>query len=435
MKSTTNSAFSRITALLLTLVCVLGMFPATAFAAETDTIKLERFGMSGVSYNSAALGQCTLHQMYYDVAGTNTIGFCGEKGKGMGNSLLGQTWGNPHEITDSTVKQMMAYYYAHSTGKFTDKAIALGVDTIWDTGYTWYMNAWVQAIVWRYKGGSMSNSVVSCAEELMAVYNVLQGTSYTDIDDKLDGTSFRDRTQYILDLGAQGVWGDCTVKEYGFTGSGSSTHPASTVQSVMIGELNVTEEQYSLTIRKVDATNPTKGLPGARFHIESTNGSFSKDVVTGADGTVVVSPLDANTYAITETYAPNGYQIDNAGPEYAVLPVNGNNSVTVTFTDTPIVSASGSIRKVDADDPTRGLAGAVIKIEGVDNNFSGTYTTVNNGALSGVPWDSMPVGSYTATEVTPPEGYSISSDPNKAKQESIGMVKTMLPWYLKMMQK
>ena len=238
MKSTTNSAFSRITALLLTLVCVLGMFPATAFAAETDTIKLERFGMSGVSYNSAALGQCTLHQMYYDVAGTNTIGFCGEKGKGMGNSLLGQTWGNPHEITDSTVKQMMAYYYAHSTGKFTDKAIALGVDTIWDTGYTWYMNAWVQAIVWRYKGGSMSNSVVSCAEELMAVYNVLQGTSYTDIDDKLDGTSFRDRTQYILDLGAQGVWGDCTVKEYGFTGSGSSTHPASTVQSVMIGELN-----------------------------------------------------------------------------------------------------------------------------------------------------------------------------------------------------
>ena len=417
MKSTTNSAFSRITALLLTLVCVLGMFPATAFAAETDTIKLERFGMSGVSYNSAALGQCTLHQMYYDVAGTNTIGFCGEKGKGMGNSLLGQTWGNPHEITDSTVKQMMAYYYAHSTGKFTDKAIALGVDTIWDTGYTWYMNAWVQAIVWRYKGGSMSNSVVSCAEELMAVYNVLQGTSYTDIDDKLDGTSFRDRTQYILDLGAQGVWGDCTVKEYGFTGSGSSTHPASTVQSVMIGELNVTEEQYSLTIRKVDATNPTKGLPGARFHIESTNGSFSKDVVTGADGTVVVSPLDANTYAITETYAPNGYQIDNAGPEYIVLPGNGNNSVTVTFTDTPIVSASGSIRKVDADDPTRGLAGAVIKIEGVDNNFSGTYTTVNNGALSGVPWDSMPVGSYTATEVTPPEGYSISSDPNKAKQE------------------
>ena len=417
MKSTTNSAFSRITALLLTLVCVLGMFPATAFAAETDTIKLERFGMSGVSYNSAALGQCTLHQMYYDVAGTNTIGFCGEKGKGMGNSLLGQTWGNPHEITDSTVKQMMAYYYAHSTGKFTDKAIALGVDTIWDTGYTWYMNAWVQAIVWRYKGGSMSNSVVSCAEELMAVYNVLQGTSYTDIDDKLDGTSFRDRTQYILDLGAQGVWGDCTVKEYGFTGSGSSTHPASTVQSVMIGELNVTEEQYSLTIRKVDATNPTKGLPGARFHIESTNGSFSKDVVTGADGTVVVSPLDANTYAITETYAPNGYQIDNAGPEYVVLPGNGNNSVTVTFTDTPIVSASGSIRKVDADDPTRGLAGAVIKIEGVDNNFSGTYTTVNNGALSGVPWDSMPMGSYTATEVTPPEGYSISSDPNKAKQE------------------
>ena len=410
--------YKRMISMLLVLICMLGLLPTAALAADApSSIKMENCTHNGVHYESPSLGTCLLHQMTFDYDQKSTIGFCAEHGKGMGWSLEGQTWGNPHEITDSTVKQMMAYYYAHSTGKFTDKAIALGVDTIWDTGYTWYMNAWVQAIVWRYKGGSMSNSVVSCAEELMAVYNVLQGTSYTDIDDKLDGTSFRDRTQYILDLGAQGVWGDCTVKEYGFTGSGSSTHPASTVQSVMIGELNVTEEQYSLTIRKVDATNPTKGLPGARFHIESTNGSFSKDVVTGADGTVVVSPLDANTYAITETYAPNGYQIDNAGPEYVVLPGNGNNSVTVTFTDTPIVSASGSIRKVDADDPTRGLAGAVIKIEGVDNNFSGTYTTVNNGALSGVPWDSMPVGSYTATEVTPPEGYSISSDPNKAKQE------------------
>ena len=38
--------------------------------------------------------------------------------------------------------------------------------------------------------------------------------------------------------------------------------------------------------------------------------------------------------------------------------------MTITFTDTPTVTATGKIRKVDADDPTRGLAGAVIKITG-----------------------------------------------------------------------
>lgn len=417
MKKTWHSLKNRVTAMLLALICVLGLLPSTALAAGTDTIKLERFGMSGVSYQSASLGRCTMHQMYYGVAGKTSVGFCGTKGGGMGTSLIGQTWGDPKPVTDPTVKMMMAYYYAHSLGIFTDKAHALGVDDIWDSGYSWYMNAWVQAIVWRYKDGSLSDPATACAEELMYVWNSLKGASYTSIDQTCDGATFRDRAKYILDLGKQDVWGDCDVKEYSFTGAGSAAHPASTVQSVMIGSLTVTNEQYKLVVKKVDATNPTKGLAGARFHVESTNGSFSKDIVTGTDGTYTFSPLDAGTYAVTETAAPNGYEIDNAGPEYVVLPNNGNSTVTITFTDTPTVTATGKIRKVDADDPTRGLAGAVIKITGVDNNFTGTYTTGAGGALTDVPWDTMPIGSYVAEEVTPPNGYSLSKDAGKVRQE------------------
>ena len=417
MKKTWHSLKNRVTAMLLALICVLGLLPTAALAAGADTIKLERFGMSGVSYQSASLGRCTMHQMYYGVAGKTSVGFCGTKGGGMGTSLIGQTWGDPKPVTDPTVKMMMAYYYAHSLGIFTDKAHALGVDDIWDSGYSWYMNAWVQAIVWRYKDGSLSDPATACAEELMYVWNSLKGASYTSIDQTCDGATFRDRAKYILDLGKQDVWGDCDVKEYSFTGAGSAAHPASTVQSVMIGSLTVTNEQYKLVVKKVDATNPTKGLAGARFHVESTNGSFSKDIVTGADGTYTFSPLDAGTYAVTETAAPNGYEIDNAGPEYVVLPNNGSSTVTITFTDTPTVTATGKIRKVDADDPTRGLAGAVIKITGVDNNFTGTYTTGAGGALTDVPWDTMPIGSYVAEEMTPPNGYSLSKDAGKVRQE------------------
>lgn len=417
MKKTWHSLKNRVTAMLLALICVLGLLPTAALAAGADTIKLERFGMSGVSYQSASLGRCTMHQMYYGVAGKTSVGFCGTKGGGMGTSLIGQTWGDPKPVTDPTVKMMMAYYYAHSLGIFTDKAHALGVDDIWDSGYSWYMNAWVQAIVWRYKDGSLGDPATACAEELMYVWNSLKGTSYTSIDQICDGTTFRDRAKYILDLGKQDVWGDCDVKEYSFTGAGSAARPASTVQSVMIGSLTVTNEQYKLVVKKVDATNPTKGLAGAWFHVEFTNGSFSKDIVTGADGTYTFSPLDAGTYAVTETAAPNGYEIDNAGPEYVVLPNNGSSTVTITFTDTPTVTATGKIRKVDADDPTRGLAGAVIKITGVDNNFTGTYTTSAGGALTDVPWDTMPIGSYVAEEVTPPNGYSLSKDTGKVRQE------------------
>lgn len=417
MKKTWHSLKNRVTAMLLALICVLGLLPTAALAAGADTIKLERFGMSGVSYQSASLGRCTMHQMYYGVAGKTSVGFCGTKGGGMGTSLIGQTWGDPKPVTDPTVKMMMAYYYAHSLGIFTDKAHALGVDDIWDSGYSWYMNAWVQAIVWRYKDGSLGDPATACAEELMYVWNSLKGASYTSIDQTCDGATFRDRAKYILDLGKQDVWGDCDVKEYSFTGAGSAAHPASTVQSVMIGSLTVTNEQYKLVVKKVDTTNPTKGLAGARFHVESTNGSFVRDIVTGADGTYTLSPLDAGTYAVTETAAPDGYEIDNAGPEYVVLPNNGSSTVTITFTDTPVVTASGKIRKVDADDPTRGLAGAVIKITGVDNNFTGTYTTGAGGALTDVPWDTMPIGSYIAEEVTPPNGYSLSKDAGKVRQE------------------
>ena len=436
MERTRHHLRTRLTALLLALVCMLGLFPTTAFAAA-DTIKLKDFGMSDVAYQSKALGKCTLHQMYYENGPATTVGFCGTKGGGMGNSLKGQTWGNKSEISDSTVKIMMAYFYAHSTGVFTDEAKAMGVDDVWGPEYTWYMNAWVQACIWRYQQGSISNPVTACAEELVAVYNTLEGTHYTSIDDQLDGRSFRDRTQFILD-GGTGLWGDCKVYLYSFTGSGSANHPASSVQKVILGELtppDTTHEDYSLIVKKVDAANPSKGLPGAEFHIESENGSFSKDVVTGADGTYKQDQLDAGTYAVTETKAPEGYEIDNAGPQYVTLPSGGSNTVTVTFTDTrepgtpetpdtPDTPAEGSIRKVDADDPTKGLAGAVIKITGVDNPFVGTYITGEGGYLTDVPWDTMPTGSYVAEEMTPPEGYTKSPDQHKVKQTFVWDGKT-----------
>ena len=58
-----QSTALRAMAVLIALICVLGLIPARAQAAGTDTITLERFGYSGVSYESASLGRCQLHQM------------------------------------------------------------------------------------------------------------------------------------------------------------------------------------------------------------------------------------------------------------------------------------------------------------------------------------------------------------------------------------
>ena len=418
MKSMTKLG-SRLLSMLLALLCVLGLFPTAAFAAETtpSTIKLTNCTYNGTHYESPALGVCYMHQMRYDYDGDSVMGFCSEKGKGMGWSLEGHKWDKPEPISDPTVKNMMAYFYCHTSGVFTDQAISLGVAETWSPDYVWVMNAWVQAIVWRYKEGLFSDPATACAEELMYVHNNINGTNFKSIDDELEGWSFRDRALYILGLGEQGVWGDCDVYEYHYAGPGSSYHPANDVQAVLVGRLTITREKYDLTIKKVDATNPNKGLAGAKFLVQSNNGTYSKEVVTGRDGTVIVGPLEAGTYSITELEPPEGYEIDNAGPQYVVLPRDNGTEVVVTFMDTPVITGDGSIRKVDADDPTKGLAGAVIRIDGVDNSFTGTYTTGLGGYLTDVPWDTMPIGSYVATEVTPPTGYTTSSDPSKVRQE------------------
>lgn len=418
MHKKNHSLLTRLTAFLLALLCILGLFPSTVFAAS-DTITLKEFGHSGVAYNSAALGSCTFHEMTFKNGNVNTTGFCGTKGGGMGSSLKNQTWGRKTSVSNSAVEIMMAYYYAHTTGVFTDEAVAIGTNDVWDSGYTWYMNAWVQACIWRWKQGSMSDPVVACAEELMAVYNTLENTHYTNIDQERDHNSFRDRTQLIFDLGRQGVWGKCAVYEYSFTGSGSNAHPASSVQKVILGDLTVehhNQEEYTLFIKKVDALDLTKTLSGAEFHVESTDGVFSKNITTGTDGTYQLSGLSAGTYSITETSAPEGYEIDSSAPQYVTLPGNGNNTVTVTFRDSIAIAGEGSIRKVDADNPSKGLAGVVIKIAGVDNSFKGTYITSEGGYLTDVPWDTMPVGSYSAEEITPPKGYTKNTDQSKVKQ-------------------
>lgn len=154
MKMKTHSVYIRMMSLLLAVLCIVGLFPASALAASPNTIKLEDCTYNGVHYDSPALGICYMHQMQFDFNGDSVMGFCSEKGKGMGWSLEGHEWNSPKEINDSTVKIMMAYFYCHTKGIFTDRAQALGLDEVWGSDYTWTMNAWVQAVVWRYRRNS-----------------------------------------------------------------------------------------------------------------------------------------------------------------------------------------------------------------------------------------------------------------------------------------
>lgn len=109
-------SYTRMASMLLVLICMLGLLPASALAVGPSTIKLDDCAYNGVKYESPALGVCYLHQMQFDYNGDSVMGFCAEHGKGMGWSLEGHTWDSPKPINDQTVQIMMAYFYAHSRG-------------------------------------------------------------------------------------------------------------------------------------------------------------------------------------------------------------------------------------------------------------------------------------------------------------------------------
>lgn len=434
---------TRLLSLFLTAICVIGLIPTSAFAAPSGSmpseITLQKSDYfldtdGSKTYNSPSFGEpLYLHIINMNVGGETKIGFCAEHGKQLGNTLIGKKWGNPEPVTNSFIKMMIGYYYCMTDAKYqTDAYKEKWGGELWtDQNLIRYHNAWIQALCWRALGqgaaipSDAEGQKVAIAKELMYIANAKNGTSYSDIyTDKYGTTTFYQKGEKVLDN--TDCWPDVDVTLYRYIG-GNATSPDGkkhytndNTQAVMVAtpKKEPTGDTYRIIVKKVDSSNPTKGLAGATFSLEmvgSDGPSFPKTGVTGQDGTYIFDRLEAGTYKVTETEAPEGYQIDNPGPYAVTLPTNGQNTVTVTALDTPITLASGSIRKVDKDRPTMGLAGATIRITGIDNNFTYEGQTVEGGALTDVPWDTMPVGSYVAEEIGAPEGYILPS-PHEKKE-------------------
>lgn len=433
---------TRLLSLFLTVICVIGLIPTSAFAASSGstpseiTLKKSDYFLDtdgSKTYNSPSFDKpLYLHIINMNVGGETKVGFCAEHGKQLGNTLIGKKWGNPETVTNSFIKMMIGYYYCMTDAKYqTDAYKEKWGGALWtDQNMIRYHNAWIQALCWRALGqgaaipSDAEGQKVAIAKELMYIANAKNGTSYSDIyTDKYGTTTFYQKGEKVLDN--TDCWPDVDVTLYHYIG-GDATSPDGkkhytndNTQAIMVATPKVqTSDEYKIVVKKVDSSNPTKGLAGAEFSLEmvgSDDPKFPMTGVTGQNGTYTFTNLKAGTYQVTETKAPEDYQIDNPGPYTVTLPTNGQKTVTVTALDTPITLASGSIRKVDKDRPTMGLAGATIRITGIDNNFTYEGQTVEGGALTDVPWDTMPVGSYVAEEIGAPEGYILPS-PHEKKE-------------------
>ncbi len=467
--------FNRALSLLLALVCVMGVLPLSAFAAESRsnapgsiTQKSSAYmtiGGRSVRYRAASsvinnIGLPYVFDEQVDVPGFGTTrALCAYQRGTLGPGANGQKWNFSQEVDHPSLKALLTWVYSSTYGDFTAAGNAVGLET-WNQYWSniWFMVA--QAMSWYYEHGILKDVstdregfLEQASEEFVAamkLYHQTYGQSswitnwdavdtHSIIDSKDGGATGYSAYDYI----ATGVNKVLDHPEYFKTYrlwiyewdssqpwklTGQSGVPMQKLL-VAVPDGEPDTDTVQLTVKKLEA-GTNQPIPGVTFRIENADdpSAFSVTRQTGSDGTITLTDeadnLSPGQYLITEVAAPEGYVPQTSSQLVTVMPSGSANSVFTFYNEsnTPQGSGDGSIRKVNADDPTEGIAGAVIRLTSVllddGGSFTGEYITGEGGYVpkSELDFSQLPTGSYVAEEITSPEGFILSSDVSKVKQ-------------------
>ena len=461
----------RAAALLLALMCAVSVLPLPVFAAgglsaapasiTQQSCSFMTVGGQLVHYESASdvinnEGQPTVFDERMAVPGYGTArALCAKFHGHLAYLANGQSWNFKEEVSSASLKTILTFIYSYTDGDFAAAGVAAGLGH-WDQSWSnlWFIVA--QGLSWYYEYGILKdvNSdragfIEQVAGEFLAAMRVCHDAynwapwvtdwDSADIYTVIDSADYGATGNTAYDFAANGVnlvlnhpeyfhnyhlwlyeWD--TSQPWLLTGDGD-------MQDLLIAIPDPDEDDeltVSLTVKKLEA-GTNQPIPGVTFKVESADGSgdFSMTRQTGPDGMVTLTSdadgLSPGQYRITETAVPEGFKALTTSRLVTVMPGDGADSA-VTFYNEEEITGDGSIRKVDSDNPTAGLPGAVIRITSIKldsgGSFTGTYVTGNGGYVSkdDLDFKTLPKGSYIAEEITPPQGYILSSDTAKVKQ-------------------
>ena len=467
-----NNIVNRALSLLLALVCIVGVLPLSAFAAEgiaapsAITQKSADYTYTNgrpVRYESAsdtvnAVGRPYVFSAQVDVPGFgSTRALCAYQKGTLGGGANGQKWNYKTEVTHPSLKALLTWVYTSTYGNFTPAGKAAGMGS-WKQMWAdlWFMTA--QGLTWYYEQGILKNCdtdregfIVQVAEEFAAAYRMYHDeygyspwiTDWDNLDihaiinsadNGATGASAYDfaATAVNVVLDHPEYFYEHHLWEYEWDTTQTWKLPgqeSTPMQRLLIAVPGPDDDSdtVKMTVKKLEAGS-NKPLPGVTFTVESADGSgaFSVTRQTGADGTFTLTSeaddLSAGQYTITEEDVPEGYVAQTASQTVTVMP---NNSISNTFTfynEPNQKEGDGSIRKVDSDNPAVGIPGAVIRITSVKlddgGSYFGEFVTKDGGYIlkEDLDFSKLPKGSYLAEEITPPEGFILSSDVSKVKQ-------------------
>ena len=154
-------------------------------------------------------------------------------------------------------------------------------------------------------------------------------------------------------------------------------------------------------IRLLKTGEDGSALAGAEFDIDGSGG-YHASGITDANGSITWTDLPiGQSYTITETVAPEGYQL--ADP----VSVTAKPGQTVYIT---VEDNTEKVFRIHKQDKQSGysLEGAVFRFEQIDGDFVIEGRTGADGVISFTP-SRLPYGSYRVSELSAPDGYEKDS--------------------------
>ena len=201
-----------------------------------------------------------------------------------------------------------------------------------------------------------------------------------------------------------------TGKAVGYQLNNEKIYFSVTTEDAEIGL--VTTSTYDIRIKgsiTLVKTNPDGDyVKDAVFTLFDSNDQVVyDDLVTCADGQIIVRDLQWGSYYFKEKSAPTGYELSDKKIEFEINRDNAKTMQVVYAENTEKLSTVRLI-KTSADDPTEYLQGAVFNLYRADGTeFATGLVTDANGVIevTNVPW-----GSYYFIETQAPSGFSLSSE-------------------------
>ena len=189
-------------------------------------------------------------------------------------------------------------------------------------------------------------------------------------------------------------------------GNLTDEHGKSIDKVVMYNEL---KEVVKIKISKQDIAT-SKELPGASLTVVDSDNNVI-DTWVSTNEVHYINDIEAGTYTLTETQAPNGYELSKETIKFTVdengklIDENGKAIDKVVMYNKKTDKKSVEISKQDIA-TSKELPGAKLVVKDENGNEIDTWVSTNESHII----KDIKAGTYTLTEIQAPDGYIISTE-------------------------